>query len=1151
MKSIIQSNKGKRFTGLLKYVTVIPFLFSFCEKNLVHAEIIQCHQVFLNSLVNSNHLFKTSDIITHKNNSVILLKNEKSLPLIEAKSELDVNRINASWEISRLGAGEILSQLHNMDNVLYYSMTALLAQENILIDGPGGGAKTLALRKIYEAQLHAVNKLNKNDIAERFHDSYELQKVFIELVQQDLKITDPAKKIFTQQFHATLSESKILGGPDPFKFISDGQYEIDYKKALIHESNMFAILDELEKAPVALQMTLLSILNERQALVGNKIIQTMLESVAATTNATLGELIAQALPHEVGGRRAMIDRFPIKIHTVNVSTGAMDAFLLIEKVERAKNENKFIVIDLRGLRPLLAQISIPQEVLKAMTDITLQLDRRYTEYLLRSQEEVQGTQLAPSFYPAFSGSTRSQSKVIKLWQSAFLVRQLLKGVPFDQIQLAMKPQDLIDLAPALLQGSPDIIVPKMGVRIPFVQALDREAFTILGSNSKNPQMQKYNLSVGYYDPRTQLFQYVSALTGEVHQVYFDRKNNKFETQNNVIKNEIILDPNDISILTTYERTQKYINLAATLERVHTQLAQNKKYQLKNPFPSYQLTGKMQDLIDKGALREAPKKQLEEIVYFHQEFLDLVNMQIQFLENKSLTPINSLSLTNELGVFKQEAKILKLQIDEALKTKKSELEVSELAARTVKQSFEELSFLFKGASSTIKAIFMSILNQKNLMLFGPPGSAKTMLSRIIFEKELEGISDLQIAKMNTLLVKQLLDAKVTSQSLWIKQFHPMSNEGDIVGRIDLAALKRGEGYTYNRSGTLSAKDVLFSLLDEFEKSPPAVRTSLLSILNERQLLDGDTVIQSGLIAVILATNQTPGEFIIGQGDFSTAFPIIDRIQVKAYSVNKLSASDLEEFHRRKYLKIPLVLQSPLMLHPLIQFTKSFKIKTFEKMLLTQIHQDFMTEAVKKSDAEREMHLADPQMWPDFYMNSRGESARSLISAHTEELPGAILLNRILDGKTITEIQEEGFHFELSDLEYFAQLYLTHNNMYSVKHSYNEQGLLIFRVVDGDLSSIMDRIDSREHKMFEYMKWEAEEMVQTLNKNVSEFLKNQMHAIQQHPELYPTAFASKENRIKWLKNAGFTDQQIQINSDAHSKNTIQSGMDTDLNRSGPLH
>jgi hypothetical protein len=162
-----------------------------------------------------------------------------------------------------------------------------------------------------------------------------------------------------------------------------------------------------------------------------------------------------------------------------------------------------------------------------MTDITLQLDRIYTEFLLKAQEEVQGTQLAPSFYPSFSGSTRSQAKVIKLWQSAFLTRQLLKGVPFDQVRMNMQPQDLIDLAPSLLQGGPDLFVPKMGLRFPFVQAVDvihtgsQSTYTVLGSNSKNKNMRNYNLSVGYYDPHSQIFQYESAVTGEIRRVFFD------------------------------------------------------------------------------------------------------------------------------------------------------------------------------------------------------------------------------------------------------------------------------------------------------------------------------------------------------------------------------------------------------------------------------------------------------------------------------------------------------------------------------------------------------------------------------------------------------------------------------------------------------
>ena len=62
----------------------------------------------------------------------------------------------------------------------------------------------------------------------------------------------------------------------------------------------------------------------------------MLESVAATTNATLGALISQALPHEIGGRRALIDRFGLKIHLVNVAANFMDDFLMVEKVNASK-----------------------------------------------------------------------------------------------------------------------------------------------------------------------------------------------------------------------------------------------------------------------------------------------------------------------------------------------------------------------------------------------------------------------------------------------------------------------------------------------------------------------------------------------------------------------------------------------------------------------------------------------------------------------------------------------------------------------------------------------------------------------------------------------------------------------------------------------
>lgn len=1098
--------------GILKFATFLSlvlasFLVFLASKS--HAQNLQCHQLFQSKNLELNAVLNTKNVLSE-------------LQLVDEKSELDINRLNASWEISRLGVGDLLSSLHNMENVLYYSLTAILAHENILIDGPGGGAKTLALRKVYQAQLNAVNKKDPQELLNKYQQSYELQKALLEIIQKDSSLTDPQQKIFTQQFHATLSESKVLGGPDPFKFIGDGQYEIDYKKALIHEANMYAILDELEKAPVSLQMTLLSILNERQALVGNKIIQTMLESVAATTNATLGELIAQALPHEVGGRRAMIDRFALKVHTVNISANPLDAFLLIEKAEKAKNENKFTVIDLRGLHPLINKVVIPKEVLHAMTDITLHLDRRYTEHLVKAQEEVQGTQLAPAFYPPFSGSTRNQSKVIKIWQSAFLARQLIMGIPFEHLRVKMNAQDLVDLAPALLQGGPELIAPQMGVRIPFVQAVEKDPFTILGSNSKKTRLQNYNLSVGYYDPYTRVFQYTSALTEEVRQIYLDPQN-KLVINNDAIKKEIILDPQDIALVTANARTQKYQNIEETLKRVHVELAQNKKFQKQNPFPAYQLAGRLDDILQNAPLRESPKKQLEEIAHYHQEFIDVVNLQIQLLSQKSSSEVDLKPLQSKLTKFKDQGQDLNQKIKEAIQIKDTD-KIQELAAESILKSFKEFSYLFKGAESTVRSIYLAILNNKNVMIFGPPGSAKTMISRLIFTKELEHLSELQVAQINSLLAEQLTHSKVSSESLWIKQFHPMSNEGDIVGRIDLAALKRGEGYSYNRSGSLSSKDVLFSLLDEFEKAPPAVRTSLLSLLNERQLLDGDTVVNSSLMAVVLATNSTPSEFMMSQGDFSTAFPIYDRIHEKTYSLNKLSPHDLAEFHQKIYLKTPFKIKSPLLIHPLIEFKKRFKIKNYEKILLTQIHQEFMSEAVKKSDAERTMHLVDSQNWPDFYLNTRGESSRSLISAQVEELPGVILLDRILKGQSLEQIKDQGFQFDLIDLESVAQLYLTHNSFIEIRHDYDVQGLLTFKVIEKDLSAVIDRLDAREQKTFENLKWEADLMAQVLNRSVQNFMKTQARVLAQHPELYPSAFSSATERTRWLKAAGLSDDQI---------------------------
>ncbi len=1020
-------------------------------------------------------------------------------------------KTSASWEISRQGVGELIADLHGLDNVLYYAMTALMAKEHILVDGPGGGAKTLGIRKLYEAQLRTVNVLTKADQQKLAQDTQAFKIELLKIISDDKNETDPQKKIFTQQFHATLSETKLLGGPDPFKFVEDGKYEIDYSKALISEQFLFGIIDEIEKGPVSLQMTLLSILNERQALVGNKVVQTMLESIAATTNATLGELISQALPHEIGGRRALIDRFSLKVHSVNVSADPNDLFLMLEKIESSKGSKKFTIVDVRGLRPLMNKVKISDQLLSAMTDITTQMDRFNTDKLVKAQEEVKGTQQAAAFFPAFSGSSRTQSKVLKLWTSAFLIRQLMQGVPFESIRLNMSAKDLIDVAPAVLQGGPDSIIPEFGHKIHFVQSISNEGFVITGSNSKNKRRSNLQLSEGYYDPNTELFQYVSAKTGELRIVKYDIQTKKIVSNNPEVLEEIAFDRNFLLNDNLHPLTDKYIDLAKTLGQIQNQKIKSATKEIPMKF---KMTGRLNKLLNGNeiAIRKSSELQLKDIAEAHDEFLDVVNVQIAQLKNVKHTYATKEAYARFESIFESRAARLKGMVTAALKRNDRQT-IEDVAALTVKMSFDELSYRFLEAGSNIKSIYLSMLNRKNVMLFGPPGSAKTMLSRMILEAELKNLSEAQVSQSNSILADALLKNKISEDGIWVKQFHPMSNEGDVVGRVDLKAVRDGQGYTYNRTGSMSAKNVLFTLLDEFEKAPAGVKTALLSLLNERELLDGDEVVKSNIIAVVIATNATPGEFMTSLGDFSTAFPIFDRIQNKAYSINKLTLKSLSEFHRRMYLGFDMSLKSPLMIHPLNELAKQYKLEKHELRLLAEIHQSYISEVVKKSNIEREMHNSDPQAFPDYFMNSRGESNRSVISVLTQEFAGSVLLNKILTGIKPREIRAQGNTFDPTDLVAFSELYSSFNGFYKITHDYDANGMIYYKVVENDLGTVMDRIDNREKKTIEDMKFEADTMASVLNKKIAVFIADQKALISSNPSLYPRLFSNSTARTNW--------------------------------------
>jgi MoxR-like ATPase len=1067
-------------------------------------------------------------------------------------------KVNAAWEISRVGLAELASEIYGSESFLYYLGTGILAKENVLADGPGGGAKTFSVTKVLEAQLNAVRGVDEEALKSLHKDIVffieEIKKIADE---ERTEIKDPSKRLFTLQFHQLLNESAILGGPNPLKFVKEGVYEIDYSQALIAEKNIFAVLDEVEKAPVNIQMMVLSILNERQALAGNKVIETALESIWATTNATSGQLVSQGSPEQIGGRMAFYDRFALKFHVVNVDASEKDGFLFIEKVNPEKGGKKFTIVDLRVLRNLLPKITIPKELLDSAAEVSAQMDLIYSEYYKTAKEEAERERKTPRFYPPFSGSIRTNSKVIPLWQSAFLMRQLLMGVPFESVRLKMEAKDLVDLSPALLQGGPDQIVSQLGQRIPFLQFKEIEDFN---DGSDNPEissenrlvfaMSNYNskdhpkknspsrgnaksktnvfeensISIGIYDPSTQIFSYKSLNSQKMQRLYFDSKNKKLVIANKEVAKELGqgLDLDQVIFKGSERKARRFENINEKLARVQ------KKYDeavVKPVKTEYKLYGTLAEYIDnpKSLLRTDSKKQLAEIKNFHDRFLDIINTKIRDLSQVKLNTLDPSAYIQKDLEFKNQAAKLEGELVQALAEQNAD-KLLEASAKSIRQTMEEAAFRFRNSAPTVAAIIKVMNARRNLMLFGPQGSAKTMFSRMILEKELEWITEAQAAQLNHLLIQVLPNASKQKGNLWIKQFHPMTTEGDILGRLDLKAIEQGQGYKYNVTGTLSAKDVFFALLDEFEKAPPGVRTALLSILNERKVFNGSDPTISNIIAIIITTNSTPSEFITGQGDFHEAFPIYDRIQWKAYSFNKFSVSDLKEFYYRIYLRQKPQILSPLFMSPISTLSKNVVTTPPDRELLNKIYYEFMSQAVARSDSEYQIHLSNKEEVPTFFIQSRGESRRSKMSTIYSELAPTIQMNRVMKGESVTKLKEK-YRFELKDLESYAELFLTHNDAYSVKAEYDADGLLIFKVIARDHSGLQGHIPDREKDTMDGFKWEADLIASVINLNLQAMLRTSVETIKENPLMYQSVFENSTARKQWLYRNGVSEADLE--------------------------
>ena len=131
---------------------------------------------------------------------------------------------------------------------------------------------------------------------------------------------------------------------------------------------------------------------------------------------------------------------------------------------------------------------------------------------------------------------------------------------------------------------------------------------------------------------------------------------------------------------------------------------------------------------------------------------------------------------------------------------------------------------------VKVAVLAVLAGQNIFLYGPPGTAKSMLSR-------------------------RLASVVRGGKYFEHLMHRFCTPEEIFGPVSLSELKK-DNYERKTAGYLPDAD--FAFLDEIWKSSPAVLNTLLTIINERSFHNGSRVEKVPLRSLAAASNEIPDD-----------------------------------------------------------------------------------------------------------------------------------------------------------------------------------------------------------------------------------------------------------------------------------------------------
>lgn len=175
---------------------------------------------------------------------------------------------------------------------------------------------------------------------------------------------------------------------------------------------------------------------------------------------------------------------------------------------------------------------------------------------------------------------------------------------------------------------------------------------------------------------------------------------------------------------------------------------------------------------------------------------------------------------------------------------------------IEKILAELSVGLFEREECLKLVLLSMFAGKSIFLYGPPGTAKSMIARrasLAFDTLGNSRIPNENSTENSKIPTENSRIPNKNKGFFAYLMNRFSTPEEIFGPIDISELKKNN-LTRKTDGYLPTAH--FAFLDEIWKSSPAILNTLLTIINERIYRDGNTDVKVPLKGIVCASNEFP-------------------------------------------------------------------------------------------------------------------------------------------------------------------------------------------------------------------------------------------------------------------------------------------------------